>query len=343
MIFVPSARPPHKRPDDHDPIAPADLRLAWVEAAVADNPRFSVDPIEVLREGPSYLVDTLRSLAEKLAPARPVFTLGCDAFREMETWRDPETLLTLASFAVTTRPPRQRGALSDWFPAGLRTAFELAPDGLSAHHKRAGTWVRGVEITALDISASSIRRQDSRGGFRSLPLAGDDPPRGRRERVLRGRRRDETEGPLSQSKPQRDHLAKAARILEAALERNAQQPVVLDVHGVTSFADVFVLLSGRSDRQVRAIADAIALRMREEGDEPLGIEGMEDGRWVLIDCNDVIVHVFEPEMRDVYALERLWSDAPSVDLRSLGFDAAALEAAGASGSGSRAVGEETTR
>jgi nicotinate-nucleotide adenylyltransferase len=163
MVFVPSARPPHKQAAENDPIAPADQRLAWLEAAVADNPLFEVDRIEVERAGPSYLVDTLRALVQKLAPARPVFTLGCDAFREMETWREPATLLTLASFAVTTRPPRQQGALAEWFPAGLRADFELAPDGLSARHKQVGTWVRGVEITALDISASSIRRRIREG------------------------------------------------------------------------------------------------------------------------------------------------------------------------------------
>jgi len=123
-------------------------------------------------------------------------------------------------------------------------------------------------------------------------------------------------------------LAKVARILDAALERNAQMPLVMDVRSVTSFADSFVLLTGRSDRQVRSIADSIVEALRESDDAPLGVEGMDDGRWVLIDCNDVIVHVFEPEMRDLYALERLWSDAPNVDLLALGLDPAAIEAAG---------------
>ncbi len=120
---------------------------------------------------------------------------------------------------------------------------------------------------------------------------------------------------------------KARQIVEAALERNAQAPLVLDIGELTSFADVFVLLSGRSDRQVRAIADAVVDALREADDAPLGVEGLDDGRWVLIDCNDVVVHVFEPEMRDLYALERLWSDAPVVDLIELGLDPGAVEAA----------------
>ena len=91
-----------------------------------------------------------------------------------------------------------------------------------------------------------------------------------------------------------------------------------------------MLLSGGSDRQVRAVADAVVDALRESGDEPLGIEGLEEGRWVLIDCNDVIVHVFDPEVRDLYDLERLWSDARTLDLATLGVPTAALEQAVAS-------------
>ncbi len=107
---------------------------------------------------------------------------------------------------------------------------------------------------------------------------------------------------------------KARAIAEAALERKAERPVALDVSQLTSFADAFVILSGRSDRQVRAIADGITRAMKARGDRPLGVEGLEDGRWVLIDCNDVICHVFSPDTRDHYDLERLWADAPAIEL-----------------------------
>ena len=133
---------------------------------------------------------------------------------------------------------------------------------------------------------------------------------------------------MTQLTEARTDLAKVARILAAGLERNAQMPLVMDIREVTSFADAFLLLSGSSNRQVRAIAESIIDALREADDAPLGVEGLDEGRWVLIDCNDVIVHIFEPEMRDLYALERLWSDAPNVDLLELGLDPAALEAAG---------------
>lgn len=111
-----------------------------------------------------------------------------------------------------------------------------------------------------------------------------------------------------------DRLEKAQRIAEAALDRKAEELVALDVREIASFTDTFVFATGRSDRQVRAIADAIVEALREAGDPVLGKEGYEDGRWVLIDANDVIVHVFVPEARRHYDLERLWRDAPAIPL-----------------------------
>ena len=92
MLFVPSARPPHKTAEGEDVIAPAEQRLAWVRLAVADNARFEVDPIEVERPGPSFLVDTLRAIGERTAPDCPVFVVGRDAFQEVGEWREPRTL-----------------------------------------------------------------------------------------------------------------------------------------------------------------------------------------------------------------------------------------------------------
>jgi nicotinate-nucleotide adenylyltransferase len=157
VLFVPSAEPPHKRTSAADPIAPAKERLAWVRAAVADNPRFDVDPIEVERGGPSFAVETLRAIGERIAPALPVFIIGCDAFVEIGSWREPEKLLALAHFAVTTRPPTSSGSLAEWLPSELHGLVEIAPDGRSAHHVTAETWIRMIEIPLLDVSSSDIR------------------------------------------------------------------------------------------------------------------------------------------------------------------------------------------
>jgi nicotinate-nucleotide adenylyltransferase len=173
LIFVPSARPPHKgdysrgdaTPEECGPdaIAPAELRLRWVREAVADRPGFEVDALEVDRRGPSYLVDTLEQFGAQLAPNKPVFVLGRDAFCDLGNWREPLRLLTLAHFAVTTRPPALRGTLGDWLPECARDEIELAPGGLSAKHRTAGTMIQLVPITALDISASDVRSRIGAG------------------------------------------------------------------------------------------------------------------------------------------------------------------------------------
>ena len=75
-----------------------------------------------------------------------------------------------------------------------------------------------------------------------------------------------------------------------------------------------LILSGRSDRHVRSIADAVSKAAARHGDRRLGLEGYDEGRWVLIDLGDLIVHVFQREVRMTYDLERLWSDAPTLDL-----------------------------
>ncbi len=106
-------------------------------------------------------------------------------------------------------------------------------------------------------------------------------------------------------------LEMARAVAEAAIGRKARDVVLLEVAGLTSFADAFVIATGTSDRHVRAVADAVVECAKQRGTPPLGVEGSDDAQWVLIDLNDVIVHVFQAEARSQYDLERLWGDAPS--------------------------------
>jgi ribosome-associated protein len=111
-----------------------------------------------------------------------------------------------------------------------------------------------------------------------------------------------------------ERLEKIRALLEAVADRKGEDVVALDVRRVTSFADTFVLATGSSDRNVRAIADAVVEAAQARGEKPLGVEGYEEGRWVLVDLGDAVVHVFLPDVREHYALERLYADAPPVEL-----------------------------
>jgi ribosome-associated protein len=104
----------------------------------------------------------------------------------------------------------------------------------------------------------------------------------------------------------------AHRIVDLASDRKAVDIVMLRTTEVTSMADYFVICTGRSDRQLQALANGIIDELRDEGIRPLGVEGRGAARWVLLDYGAVIVHLFAPEEREFYGLERLWSHAAQV-------------------------------
>ncbi len=100
------------------------------------------------------------------------------------------------------------------------------------------------------------------------------------------------------------------RATELALERKALDVLALDLRGISSATDFFVLATGNSDVQVKAIADHVVEELKKEGHRPDHVEGLETGRWVLLDYIDFVVHVFHPQARAFYQLESLWGDAP---------------------------------
>jgi len=101
----------------------------------------------------------------------------------------------------------------------------------------------------------------------------------------------------------------AYTIANLALEKKAKQIIVIDLDGLTSVADYFVLMSGESDTQIKAIADHINKELKEKNVRAYHTEGYKSLRWVLLDYVDVVVHIFRPEAREFYGLERLWGDA----------------------------------
>lgn len=95
-------------------------------------------------------------------------------------------------------------------------------------------------------------------------------------------------------------------ITDALADMKALQVKLLDVRGLTDIADFMVIASGTSDRHVRSVAQRVVEKVKEAGFRPLGVEGQQDGDWVLIDLSEVIVHVMLPRVREFYGLEKLW-------------------------------------
>ena len=103
-------------------------------------------------------------------------------------------------------------------------------------------------------------------------------------------------------------------ILATVADKKGQEPVVLDLKGISSLCDYFVISSAPSVRQVKAIADAVKDRLEELEIKLLRQEGLREGRWILLDYGDLVVHLFVTEDRDHYQLERIWKDAPTLDI-----------------------------
>jgi ribosome-associated protein len=101
------------------------------------------------------------------------------------------------------------------------------------------------------------------------------------------------------------------RAAEAALERKAIGVVGMDLRGISTATDYFLVASGTSDVQVRGIADHIIDEMKKVAQRPVHVEGLQGGSWVLIDYIDFVVHIFHPQAREFYQLEVLWGDAPT--------------------------------
>lgn len=121
--------------------------------------------------------------------------------------------------------------------------------------------------------------------------------------------------------PQTETIASpelAQRAAALMLDRKATDIALLDLRGISSATDFFVIASGTSDTHVRAIAEHVMEELRREGVRAHHVEGLDTGRWALIDYIDFVVHVFHPKLREFYQLERLWGDAERIPLEAQG-------------------------
>ncbi len=111
-----------------------------------------------------------------------------------------------------------------------------------------------------------------------------------------------------------DSVKVLQRVVAACEDVKGMDIAVLDVHAVSDFADYFVVVSGRSDRQVQGLTNRVIEELYASGMRPLSVEGYEDGQWVLVDCGEVVVHVFYEPVRAFYDIESLWMRAQRLEL-----------------------------
>jgi len=111
-----------------------------------------------------------------------------------------------------------------------------------------------------------------------------------------------------------ESIEKLKLALKAALDKKAENPVILDLRELTSLADYFLILTSNSDTHARTIADEIKKKLKEKGVIPISVEGYDNADWILLDYGDLLIHIFKPEVRELYNLESLWMDAPKIEV-----------------------------
>ena len=334
ILVVPAASPPHK---PGRPISDGETRLALVRAGIAGEHGLEASRVELDRPGPSWTVDTLAAIAasERAAGRPPDLTLvlSGESFAGFAGWRKPERILDLARIAVAPRAGH---------PAPDLDAFERTFPGRRDR-------VLLFDAPPVDVSASEIRRRASRGEPIDAFVPTGVAARIERDRLYRQtdrqedlspvtdplpdrptatpRRRATATAPRPDGLPNRDSAAAgsaavasserppldvARRIVELAEDKKAADIVLLDLSGLTTLADAFVICSGGSERQLDAIAGGIVDGMRAEKVRPIGREGTASSHWVLVDFGSVVVHIFTPPERDYYSLEKHWAEAKVV-------------------------------
>ena len=268
--------------------------------ATASNPRFTVSRVDVDRTGATYTIDTLRELRDANPDAELFFITGADALEQILTWKDDDELWDLAHFVGVTRPGHE---LSDKGLPTDRITLWRCPPWRSAP-PTAGLVSRGASRSGTSCPTVSSSTSTSTA---CTPRPGDAGT------VVRPCRRHHPEEIRDRNRALQ--LARVAAL--AAEDKIAQDVMAIDVSDQLALTDVFVIASAGNERQVGAIVDEIEDRLRDAGVKPIRREGAREGRWVLIDFGDIVVHVQHADEREFYQLERLWKDCPEIDLASV--------------------------
>ena len=317
--FVPAARPPHK---GKETVTPFHHRFEMTRLAAGDNGNFTVLDIEAARPGPSFSVDTMKELHSLHGRERAFFfIMGSDAFLEIEMWHSYRSLVDYCSIIIMGRDIREFRAAEDIIRRSWPQFERTAPGKFAA---RDGKTITFQTVTHLEISATDIRARMRAG--RSVRYLVPEKVREYMETnrlYIEDYTTDPNEQatrtnflpPEEQLKEPDSECERAIAIARAIHDCKGEDIVLLDIRGMSAIADFFIIAHGRSTRHVEGTASKMRRQLRGQKIRCRGIEGEDEARWILMDYNDCVVHLFYQPVRAFYDLEGLWSDAPRIRWR----------------------------
>ncbi len=255
---------------------------------IAHHPRIRVEAPELLL-GTRYTLDTVRALQRLYPHAQFVWLMGADILPQLVDWQGWRELFAAIPIAAFARPGWSYAALQSPAPRAFARFRMKAENARQLASCEAPAWCfipsRLDSHSATAIRAVRPRKAKAKG------------------KTISEKNTSESRTLPDRSKASAAQLALVRKSLD---DDKAENVVVIDLKGKSAFADYMVIATGRSTRQVVAIAEHLADRLKQAGHGYTPVEGKEAGDWALIDGGDVVVHIFRPESRTFYALEKMW-------------------------------------
>ena len=298
VVLIPTSQNPLKV--DRVPASRED-RLKMLELAVRDyRDDITVDQIEVMKNSPSYSFETLQRYQEEYAPEELYMVLGLDSFSEFDQWKNFEKIIEMTNLVVVSRPPYRRPYGIEDLPKGLQPFVSSYDRGFAL--LTTGRTIEFVTIKTEDISSTDVRKK-LKAGKNLNALIDMDVEKYIIEHDVYPR-----------LVPGKVDYKEVFGFVGKILKERAMNSAGYDLTNLDKLYDYTLVASATSTKQALSLANNIKDAIKEEyGIAPYGIEGREDGRWVILDYGSLIVHIFYDFVRQEYHLESLWKEGQRID------------------------------
>ncbi len=298
VVLIPTGKNPLKL--DRIP-ASAEDRLKMLELAIRDyQDEITVDEFEMMQNSPSYSFETLQRYQQEYAPEELFLVMGIDTFNEFDQWKNFEEIISMTNLLVVSRPPYRRPFGVEDLPSGVQKHVNSYDRGFALLDS--GRTIEFVTIKTEDISSTQVRKKLKSG--KSLDSLIDMD-------VEKYIIENEVYPRLSPGKLDYEELC---QFVGKILKERAMNSAGYDLRDLDKLYDYTLIASATSTKAALALANNIKAAVKEEfGVNPFGMEGREDGRWVILDYGALIIHLFYDFVRQEYHLEGLWKEGKRFD------------------------------
>jgi nicotinate-nucleotide adenylyltransferase len=263
---------------------------------------FVVNDIELKRGGKSYTIDTINELLKTYKSNELYLIIGADNFEKLSEWKDYKKILDLVNIVVTTRPGYQIPENENDLPDYLATY--VAESDFGTLELKTGRSVEFITLNDLDISSSELRKKLrlGRSAEKFLPLSVESYIK--EKNLFR-----------TTSKKISDFKTFTQFCAQILFDKKGIAVKGYDIQKVSTTCDFALIASGTSTRHTSSIAENLVKAVKDEFNlYPLGVEGVDEGRWVVVDYGSLIIHVFYDFVRQEYRLEDLWKEGTEIKL-----------------------------